>query len=384
VSRVASRADSSDARRARASASVERQTIELTAVLDSTLEGICMTDADGTLLFANARMDALWRELGLPATGSIWDRIARLATLTSRPEHYIRTFARFAGDPEFEFKDELELPGLARSFCGFTAPVRDAEGRLLGRIFTLRETTSEREAERVKDDFIATVSHEFRTPLTSIQGYLDLVLEGEAGELTDGQRAFLGVARRNAERLLRLVGDLLFVSRLEAQSLALERAEVDLAEIARESVEAAAPLAEERGTTLALHAEQVPPVYGDRARLGQLLDNLLSNAVKFTGRDGRVEVKAERVDGAVLVTVSDTGIGIPAEELERLFERFFRSSNATARSIPGTGLGLTIAKAIAEGHGGSISVRSEEGVGTTVIVGVPVAPAATTETCSRG
>jgi signal transduction histidine kinase len=373
VSRVDARANGSHAAHIRSGEPDAPKEIQLRAVLDSTREGICMTDAEGTLLFANARMERLWDELGLPKTGSIWDRIARLAMLTPRPDYYLRTFAGFAGDREFEFTDEFDLPGLGRSFCGFTAPVRDDTGRLLGRIFTLRETTSERQAERVKHDFVATVSHEFRTPLTSIQGYLDLVLDGEAGDLTRDQRAFLGVARRNAERLLRLVGDLLFVSRVEADSLALEHAELDLSEIARDAVEAATPIAERRGTALILRSQPRLTVCGDRARLEQLLDNLLSNALKFTRASGRVDVTAERVDGSAVVTVADTGIGIPADELDRLFERFFRSSSASAQAIPGTGLGLTIAKAIADGHGGSISVESEEGVGTTVRLVLPLA-----------
>jgi PAS domain S-box-containing protein len=266
------------------------------------------------------------------------------------------------------------------------SPVRDAQGRtthfvgIQTDITAIKEAEAEiqrqnerlRELDRLKDEFVALVSHELRTPLTSILGYLELVTEREAGELSEEQDRYLSVVARNAQRLQRLVGDLLLVAQIDAGRLELHPTVVDLADLAAECIEAAAPAAGEHGVRLALDAQDVPLVWGDRARLGQLLDNLISNAVKFTPGGGQVDVRVGRENGTVLLSVADTGIGIPEEERSRLFERFFRTSNATRQAIQGTGLGLAITKAIAESHGGSVQVESAEGVGSTFVVELPV------------
>jgi signal transduction histidine kinase len=229
------------------------------------------------------------------------------------------------------------------------------------------------ELDRLKDEFLSLVSHELRTPLTSIRGYLDLVLDEEAGELNPEQRRFLQAVERNSGRLLRLVGDLLFVAQADAGRLSLEREKVDLAELAAHCVEGAAPAASEKSVTLVLMANPVPALVGDRGRLAQVLDNLVSNALKFTPAGGTVEVRTFSAGEAVILEVEDTGIGIPEADQPRLFERFFRSSVADDRAIPGTGLGLAIVKAIVEAHAGLISIESREGKGTTFRVDLPLA-----------
>jgi PAS domain S-box-containing protein len=231
---------------------------------------------------------------------------------------------------------------------------------------------AEEEADRLKNEFFALVSHELRTPLTSIIGYLDIVREEEAGQVNDEQARYLGVIDRNARRLMRLVGDLLFVAQVEAGTLSLERGEVDLASVGADSVEAARPRADSQGVLLALDAEPLELDGGDHDRLGQLVDNLVSNALKFTPEGGRIGVRIAREGDEALIEVSDTGTGIEAEELEHLFERFYRSRAATEAAVPGIGLGLSICQAIVEGHGGSISVASEVGVGTTFSVRLPL------------
>ena len=228
------------------------------------------------------------------------------------------------------------------------------------------------ELDRLKDEFVALVSHELRTPLTSIRGYLELVLDGEAGEVTDEQRQFLGVVERNANRLLELVGDLLFLAQIEAGKLSLEVGAVDLAAVAAESVETARPLAEDKEITLTLATSPLPLLAGDRARLAQLLDNLVSNAIKFTPEGGRVDVRASSSRGNAILEVRDTGMGIPAEEQEHVFERFFRTTRATEQAIQGTGLGLAISKAIVHAHGGRITLASSDGEGATFRVTIPI------------
>jgi len=235
-----------------------------------------------------------------------------------------------------------------------------------------------RELDRLKDEFLSLVSHELRTPLTSIRGYLDLVLDEEAGELNHEQRRFLLAVERNSGRLLRLVGDLLFVAQADAGRLSLDQSEVDLAALATECVEGAMPAAAEKSIELVLATKPVPMVGGDRGRLAQVLDNLISNALKFTPEGGTVEVSTRLNGEHVSVEVADTGIGIPIADQPRLFERFFRSSVANDRAIPGTGLGLAIVKAIVEAHNGEIKIDSKEGRGTTFRVDLPLTTAAET------
>ena len=231
------------------------------------------------------------------------------------------------------------------------------------------------ELDRMKDDFVASVSHELRTPLTSITGYLDLMLE-DGAELAPEQRQYLKVVRRNSERLLRLVGDLLFVAQVDAGRISLEMAPVDLTVLIADAVEAVRPVAEEKHIRLVNDVAQIALREADALRLGQVLDNVLSNAVKFTPAQGTVSVRAFVKDSSAIVEVTDTGIGIAAEDQVRLFDRFFRTAIANHMAIPGTGLGLAIAKAIVEGHEGSISIASEPGRGTTVHLELPLQGAA--------
>ena len=273
-------------------------------------------------------------------------------------------------------RDEIEDDRTGRIFTRYVARLNEVEVGLYGRIVVLSDVTARREAERMKDEFSALVSHELRTPLTSIIGYLEL-LQDEFGDDGDDpaarQRAqFLTVVDRNARRLLRLVGDLLFVAQVEAGKLSLEETDVDLDGVARESVEAAAPRARDGGVELTLETETVPIVRGDRDRLAQALDNLVSNAIKFTPAGGRVVVRLLREEDNAVLEVSDTGIGISHADLQQLFQRFFRTQRATSAAIPGVGLGLTIAQAIVHGHDGQISVQSSDGEGTTFRIELPL------------
>jgi signal transduction histidine kinase len=263
------------------------------------------------------------------------------------------------------------FPVLGRVTRGLAAHARaDAERRAL-----VEQNERLRQLDRLKDDFVSTVSHELRTPLTSIRGYLEILREDEVANLTDEQQRFLEVIDRNADRLLQLVGDLLFIAQLRAGKLGLDITDVDLAAVAAESVDAARPLAESQGITLALDASQVSTIAADRARVGQLIDNLVSNALKFTPEAGRVDVTVRAASGRAQIEVSDTGMGIASQEQEKVFERFFRAQNAHVHAVQGSGLGLAIAKAIVEAHQGRIRVESREGEGTTFRVELPLTEA---------
>ena len=241
---------------------------------------------------------------------------------------------------------------------------------LVGRVRAQNEEL--RRLDRLKDDFVASVSHELRTPLTSIRGYLELVLDGEVGELTEEQSRYLLVVDRNVDRLLRVVGDLLFAAQVDAGTIALDCCTTDLDQLLREAVEAARPLAAEHEVELELDAEGGADLIGDRARLAQILDNLIANAVKFTPPGGHVEVRTFREADVVVVEVADTGIGISDEDQDRLFQRFFRAEGAILHAIEGTGLGLAIVKAIVDAHGGELSVESISGQGTTFRIALPL------------
>jgi signal transduction histidine kinase len=229
------------------------------------------------------------------------------------------------------------------------------------------------EADRLKDEFVALISHDLRTPLTSIVGYTELALDEQMEPpLDDERRSYLEVVARGSERLLRLVDDLLFVARLQAgKGLKLERVELDLTTIATQVVDEAQPQATAKSLTIRCVGDGPVAVEADKGRIFQLLENLISNAIKFTPSDGTVEVRVFAAPGGGILEVSDTGVGVTPREAERLFERFFRASSAVTNQVPGTGLGLYIARAIAEAHGGRISATSDVGVGTTFRIELP-------------
>jgi signal transduction histidine kinase len=187
----------------------------------------------------------------------------------------------------------------------------------------------------------------------------------------DEYRAALETCQRAGRRMRSLIDSLLLLARFDAEHPDLQRASLDLAEVANESVELLRPLADERQITLTSSASPLP-VFGDRDRLGQVVTNLLANAIRYNQEGGRVDVRVERVNGHAIVSVSDNGIGIPAEELPHIFERFYRVDKARTRSEGGTGLGLAICQSVVEAHGGQITARSEPQQGTTLEVRLPL------------
>ncbi|MCW2579090.1 MAG: sensor signal transduction histidine kinase [Blastococcus sp.] len=267
-------------------------------------------------------------------------------------------------------------------------PRSDDRGEHAGWNFVGTDMTEARVTERMKDQFVSLISHELRTPLSSILGYLELVMDDEDQPLTDEQRTYLTTIERNAHRLQRLVGDLLFTAQVEAGRFTLQPADVDLATVLRAAEETVRVSAGTAGVTVTVDAPSDGLIVaGDAERLGQACDNLVSNAVKFTPAGGRVTlalreawqlpdgaVSTQRLTGALPVaqlSVSDTGMGIPTGEQGELFTRFFRASTARRNAVPGVGLGLAITKAITTAHGGTLDVASAEGEGTTFTLTLP-------------
>jgi PAS domain S-box-containing protein len=230
--------------------------------------------------------------------------------------------------------------------------------------------------DRDKTDFVSSVTHELRTPVTSMLGYLELLDDGDAGPLNPSQQRMLEAIERNSRRLLSRIEDLLTVSGVEAGAMRLRAAPVSVQGLVESATSAMVPTLRGRDLELAVDvAEDAGVIVADAEKLDRVLINLLSNAIKFTPDGGRISVSARREGGERLVlTVADTGLGIPVEEQPRVFERFFRSSTAQAMAIPGTGLGLVIVQGIVALHRGSISLSSVPEVGTEVTVTIPVAP----------
>jgi signal transduction histidine kinase len=229
-----------------------------------------------------------------------------------------------------------------------------------------------KELMRLRDDFAAAVSHELRTPLTSILGYLELIRDDDSVQRSAEEQTYLAIVQRNAERLLRLVSDLLLVAEVESGTLTLRLADINLGALATECVEAAKPAANAGGIELTLNDGSTETMSGDPTRLAQMLDNLVSNAIKLTPSGGSVTITTMTRDGDTVLEVVDSGVGIAPVDQTQLFDRFFRTPDAAARATPGTGLGLTITKAIVDAHGGSIDVTSAVGRGTTFTVRLPL------------
>ncbi|HEX4058904.1 MAG TPA: ATP-binding protein [Galbitalea sp.] len=250
----------------------------------------------------------------------------------------------------------------------------DDAGETVGYLFVAADVTQAREVSRLKDEFVGLISHELRTPLSSILGYLELMRDDDEHPLSDEQEQYLGVAERNAHRLLRLVGDLLFTAQVESGKFPLDLKDVELEQIVTAAVESARPAADAAGIAITEEVDDSSLVtHGDPVRLGQVCDNLISNAIKFTPKGGTVTVSLSRSETSALITVRDTGMGIAESELDQLFSRFFRATTATRNAVPGVGLGLTITKAIVTAHHGEMAVTSDEGVGTEFSVTIPLA-----------
>jgi two-component system, OmpR family, phosphate regulon sensor histidine kinase PhoR len=248
------------------------------------------------------------------------------------------------------------------------ARIYEAENRLVEDLKAL---------DRAKSSFFATVSHELRAPLTTIEGYVEMFNDGDGGEVTPQQRQMLETIDRSTLRLRNLVEDVFTLAKLESGAFTTVMRPVDLTEIITGAADAVRPSVLAGELTLTVNsASSELMVDGDAGQLDRVMINLLSNAVKFTPKGGRIEVASCAAESTAVISVTDTGIGVPGGDQKELFNRFFRASNAIGRSIPGTGLGLAIVRMIVVNHGGDIDLESREGAGTTVTVRLPLLAAA--------
>jgi two-component system, OmpR family, phosphate regulon sensor histidine kinase PhoR len=268
------------------------------------------------------------------------------------------------------FTDQLVWLGTGpeqRAFTTSARPMLDDDGKFAGSVVVFSDVTDLVNALAAKDEFVANVSHEFRTPLTSILGYVELILD-DANTLDSHSRKQLDIVKRNAERLLTLVSDLLAV---RSGQIVIQRHTADVAELVRGSVTSAEPRAAKAGIKLSMDLPEALEARVDSSRLAQVLDNLVSNAIKYSPDGGDVEVAAWEDEDFIFCRVTDTGMGMSEEEQAEAFTKFFRAGSVRKSAIPGVGLGLPISKAIVEAHGGTITLESVPGQGTTFTVKMP-------------
>ncbi|MFE4541412.1 sensor histidine kinase [Arthrobacter sp. NPDC056727] len=350
----------------------KRQERLLNTVLDTVHLGVLAVDAQGNDILMN-RKQRKHHQLATPPTiddpneSQLLVFAADRTTLLPNDQRPVRR--AILGE---EFTDYLVWLGAGaeqRAISTSARPMKDQDGDFAGSVIVFSDVTELVNALAAKDDFVSNVSHEFRTPLTSILGYVELLLDDDDDDLTDSQRGPLEIIRRNSERLLTLVSDLL--SSRNGQLLVTPEA-VNVAELVRTSVTAALPRAAESGIRLRADAPDRLEAHIDAARISQVLDNLVSNAIKYSPDGGDVVVSLRSEDGHMVCSVSDTGMGMSQQDQEEVFAKFFRSAAVRNSTIPGVGLGLSISKAIVEAHGGRVSLASEVGKGTTFTFAVPV------------
>ena len=334
-----------------------------TAILGSMVEGVAVVNGSERLLFANQGFAGILNLKFPPKSGSALVEIVRQTELIEAVRHVLHGESRVEA--------EIVMGTLRQKYFAATvASVR--AGDTLGAVVVLHDITELRRLERVRRDFVANVSHEFRTPLTAIQGFAETLL---AGAIDDAQNRvrFLEIILEHARRLARLTEDLLRLSQMDSDRLELEIDEVSVSQIVDSCLATAQHRALENGLTLTVKMpSNLPSIAGDRRRLAEVLQNLLDNARQYTLPGGEIVLSVEAHELEVVFTVSDTGIGIPRTDQSRIFERFYRVDAARSREAGGTGLGLAIAKHLIEAQGGRIWVESELGKGSHFHFSVPI------------
>ncbi len=325
-------------------------------------DGFLITDTEGSIAVFNPTAERFFGVRAAAVAGHQADGT------TFSPDLQGAIARALAGEAVAE---ELRIHHPEERVLGLHAsPFHDAEGATQGAVVVLQDRTEMRRFADLQRDFIANASHELRTPAAALQAGIQTLQEG-AVEDEATRRRFLGLLARDAERLSSLLGDLLDLSRLDARAGTPDWEDLLVADLARGALELVRPAREGRQVRVEVAVPEALSVCGDRARLRQVLTNLLDNAIKCTPDGGEVRLDAREANGRVLLTVSDTGIGIPRSEQERIFERFYRVDKARSRSLGGTGLGLAIAREAVEAHGGTITVESEPGRGSTFTVDLP-------------
>ena len=344
-------------------AAATREGARFSAVLSAMEDGLLAVDHKGIVLLAN---DALSRSHNLAgATGAHYLEVFRQAEIDALIDDVLTSGERRTA--------EIDLAGSGRSFLLVGVPFPASPGEAHGAVITFNDVSERRRVDRIRRDFVANASHELRTPLTSIRGFVEALEDGGLEE-TDTAKRFLSRIRANADRMASLVDDLLELSRLESGAQPPTFEPVDCGAVASDVVASFAEVASRKSIRLDSVLTPTPLVPGDSDRLRRILEHLVDNALKYTPDGGQVTVRVARDGEGAVVTVEDTGPGIGAEHLPRLFERFYRVDTARSRELGGTGLGLSIVKHLAESVGATVSVSSEPGRGSRFETRLPPRP----------
>lgn len=359
---------------------VEAAHVDLLATLETVPAALMIFNVDGSVRLRNrAATEVMGVEPRHPGLRSdYWDRFKRIAKDGSviPKERWIQSRVL---QGETVRNEELEIhhpDGRVFPILASGAPLVNDLGHVAGAVVAFQDIAKMREVDRLKDEFVSIVSHELRTPLTSIRGSVQLVLD-DAGSVPDAEhRALLQIALNNCERLVRIINDILDISKIESGNVQLRRKPVNVAELVRQSIDVVTGPATAAGVAIEASVPGgIPPVMVDPDRIVQALVNLLSNAVKFAPPQSTVTLTAGGGEQFVTITVADHGEGIARENLDRLFRKFEQVDSSSSRRKGGTGLGLAITKALVEQHGGRISVDSELNKGTQFAITLPVADA---------
>ncbi len=348
------------------------------AILEAVADGVLVTDPSNVITFLNSSSE---RILDLREDQVIGQPLESFVGLFGKAaQTWMQTIHFWSEDPASHqqgdtYAEQLTLE-TGKVVLVHLAPVI-WRNEFLGTVSIFRDITHEVEVDRLKSEFVATVSHELRTPMTSIKGYVDLLLMGAAGALNENQSHFLDIVRSNTERLSVLVNDLLDISRIEAGRVSLSLQAIDLREVAEDVASEIQRRSQEENKPMDLKmdiSKKLPRITGDLERVRQILANIVDNAYHYTPAQGTITIHMEEMNGEVQVDVKDSGIGIPPEEQERVFERFYRGEDPLVLATPGTGLGLAIVKQLVTMHKGRIWLKSAgvPGDGSTFSFTLPV------------
>lgn len=348
---------------------------ELDSVFMCVEEGIVITNNTGTIIEVNPVMEKLlginnnsaFSKAVLPKVVPLFDLNGNALPLSESPMIKAVLFNKTVIRQPLQLKQgEDTIDVLATA-----SPIKDEQGQIKGSITAFKNISEIKKLHRAKNEFIATISHELRTPLSSVIGYIDLVIDEEAGKINAEQKEFLQVSLQNALNLKRLIDNLLDMESIESGHLALVKEPIFLSDVINDEILLFKTKAEEKGLSFIYDIESNIRVIGDRRRLGQVIDHLLTNALNYT-KSGTIEFRVSTHRNQAKINVKDTGVGMSNVELESLFDTLTRSDDDYVRSIRGTGLGLPIIKALIELHHGSIEVKSEKNVGSEFIVFLPM------------
>ncbi|WP_018132171.1 two-component system histidine kinase PnpS [Effusibacillus pohliae] len=337
---------------------------KLEAIIASMESGVMVVDRAGRIRVVNRATENLLRHPGRQLLGQWHWEVGRSYGLSSMIDEVLLT-----GEPR---RKEIVLMAPAETNVEvYAAPIKGKNESITGAVVVLHDVSKWRRVEQMRTEFVANVSHELRTPITAVKGFAETLLDG-ALEDPELRRQFIKIIYEESDRLSRLVNDLLELSKIESGHAVLQFERCDITDLVRTTVDKLVLQAKQHGLTLQAHLPE-QPVFAEvaRDRVSQVLINLIGNAISYTPEGGRIDVDLEEGREWITVRVRDTGIGIPKEDLPRLFERFYRVDKARARRSGGTGLGLAIVKHIVEAHGGTVHVESELGAGSTFSFALP-------------